>query len=82
MALYAVIYALSVRWLLVGILLVMGALLLLPCRFLARPETIRGLSSFMVVWIDIVIFVTQIFSQELESVLKPRTCVQRAKVIE
>lgn len=43
----------------------MGALLLLPCRFLARPETIRGLSSFMVVWIDIVIFVTQIFSQEL-----------------
>lgn len=65
MALYAVIYALSGRWLLVGMLLAMGALLLLPCRFLARPETIRGLSSFMVVWIDVVIFVTQIFSQEL-----------------
>lgn len=65
MALYAVIYALSGRWLLVALLLAMGVLLLLPCRLLARPETIRGLSSFMVAWIDIVIFVTQIFSQEL-----------------
>lgn len=65
MALYAAIYALSGRWLLVAILLVMGAILLIPCRLLNRPETIRPLSSFMVVWIGIVIFVTQIFSQEL-----------------
>ena len=37
LVLYAGIYALSGRWQLVAILLVMGALLLLPCRFLARP---------------------------------------------
>ncbi|MGO5028594.1 methyl-accepting chemotaxis protein [Candidatus Agathobaculum pullicola] len=64
-ALYAVIYALSGSWLLVAMLLVMGAILLIPCRLLNRPETIRPLSSFMVVWIGIVIFVTQMFSQEL-----------------
>ena len=65
LVLYAGIYALSGRWQLVAILLVMGALLLLPCRFLARPETIGGLSAFMMIWIDLIVFVTQLFSREL-----------------
>ena len=65
LVLYAGIYALSGRWQLVAILLVMGALLLLPCRFLARPETIGGLSAFMMIWIDVMVFVTQLFSREL-----------------
>lgn len=65
LVLYAGIYALSGRWQLVAILLVMGALLLLPCRFLARPETIGGLSAFMMIWIDVIVFVTQLFSREL-----------------
>ena len=65
LVLYAGIYALSGRWQLVAILLVMGALLLPPCRFLARPETIGGLSAFMMIWIDLIVFVTQLFSREL-----------------
>ena len=65
MVLYAVIYALSGSWMLVVMLLAMGAVLLIPCRFLARPETMKALCTFLVVWVDFIIFMTQIFSQEL-----------------
>ncbi len=65
MLLYAVCYLLSGNVTLVILLIIMGAALLLPCRFMLRPETTKGLSIFMVVWIDLIIFVAQIFSQAL-----------------
>ena len=65
MVLYALCYLISGNWLLVVVLILMGAVLLIPCLFLVRPETIKWLSIFMVVWIDVIIFVAQIFSQEL-----------------
>ncbi len=63
MVLYALCYLISGDWLLVILLIIMGAVLLIPCRFMARPDTIKWLSVFMVVWIDLIIFVAQIFSQ-------------------
>ncbi len=65
MVLYALCYLLSGNWPLVVALILMGAVLLIPCRFMARPDTIKGLSIFMIVWIDVIIFVAQIFSGEL-----------------
>ena len=65
MVLYALCYLISGNWLLVVVLILMGAVLLIPCLFMVRPETIKWLSIFMVVWIDVIIFVAQIFSQEL-----------------
>ena len=65
MVLYAMIYGLSGNWTLVVVMLAMGLALLIPCRVLARPENMNALSTFMVIWVNFIIFVTQMFSQEL-----------------
>ena len=64
MVLYALCYLISGNWFLVILLIILGGVLLIPCHFMVRSETVKQLSVFMVVMIDFIIFVAQIFSRE------------------
>lgn len=55
--LFIILFALERKFLIVGILVVLCTAILMPCQFLAKPSNIRILSYYLIVNVNILLFI-------------------------